>query len=121
MGAAAQTAYRLGQETSGSATVAAGLKGVRDAAGGALKSKADGALGLSEAAASGQQAAWSALNDRPRGGSGGAGAAGATPAWAEALQRRQDGRHHRQVALHALREGDRGGASASPDIQEKED
>ncbi|QGN54106.1 P-type conjugative transfer protein TrbL [Novosphingobium sp. Gsoil 351] len=121
MGAAAQTAYRLGQETSGSPSVGAGLKGVGEAAGSALRQRADSALGLSEAAATGRQAAWSALNDNRDGGLGQSAATDSAPPWAQALQRRQDGRHHRQVALHALREGDRGGASATPDIKEKED
>lgn len=122
MGAAAQTSYRLGQETSGSASVGAGMRGVGEAAGSAFKRRADSALGLSDAVASGRQAAWSALNDGRDGASTApAGSSQSTPPWAQALQRRQDGRHHRQVALHALREGDRGGASATPDIKEKED
>ena len=89
---------------------------------GLFKRRADSALGLSDAVASGRQAAWSALNDGRDGASTApAGSSQPTPPWAQALQRRQDGRHHRQVALHALREGDRGGASATPDIKEKED
>jgi type IV secretion system protein TrbL len=43
------------------------------------------------------------------------------PGWARDLQRRQDSRQHRHVALQTLREGDRGGAGATPDISEKED
>ena len=122
MGAAAQTSYRLGQETSGSASVGAGMRGVGEAAGTAFKRRADSALGLSDAVASGRQAAWSALNEGRDGASTApAGSSQPMPPWAQALQRRQDGRHHRQVALHALREGDRGGASATPDINEKED
>jgi type IV secretion system protein TrbL len=121
VGAAAQTAYRLGQETSGSASVGAGLKGVGQTAGSALKQRADSALGLSDAVTTGRQAAWSALNENRAGGLGQPAATDSAPPWAQALQRRQSGRHHRQVALHALREGDRGSASATPDIKEKED
>jgi type IV secretion system protein TrbL len=58
------------------------------------------------------------------GSSGGAPASPAAddaPAWARSLRRQQDRRLHRQVAVQALREGDRGGASATPDIKEKED
>ena len=31
-----------------------------------------------------------------------------------------DCRHHRQIAMHTLQQGDRGGASATPDITERE-
>jgi type IV secretion system protein TrbL len=43
------------------------------------------------------------------------------PGWARAMQSEQAKRHHRQVALHALQQGDRGGASATPDIKERND
>jgi type IV secretion system protein TrbL len=43
------------------------------------------------------------------------------PGWAQQLRRRQDTREHRHAALQTLREGDRGGAGAAPDISEKED
>ena len=121
MGSAASASYQLGQSAAGSNTVGAGLSGMGRAAANTLRQKASSALGLSAAAERGRDAAWSALNDTksseqspPAGGSG-------TPEWAQALRRQQDSRHHRQVALHALREGDRGGASATPDIKEKED
>jgi type IV secretion system protein TrbL len=42
------------------------------------------------------------------------------PAWASRLQAEQTGRHRRQMAIHAIREGDRGGASATPDIKERD-
>jgi type IV secretion system protein TrbL len=122
MGSAASTAYSLGQEAAGSSSVGSGLKGVAQAAGGAMRQRAGQALGLSEAAASGRAAAWSAL-------AGSSASAAPTaqpsnddvPSWARSLRRQQDSRHHRQVAAQALREGDRGGASANPDIKEKED
>jgi type IV secretion system protein TrbL len=37
------------------------------------------------------------------------------------LRAEQSARQHRHAAVQALREGDRGGASATPDISEKED
>jgi type IV secretion system protein TrbL len=43
------------------------------------------------------------------------------PQWARRLRSEQSARHHRQVALQAVREGDRGGAGANPDIKERED
>jgi hypothetical protein len=38
-----------------------------------------------------------------------------------APKRDQEARHQRQIVAHTLKEGDRGGASATPDISEKED
>jgi type IV secretion system protein TrbL len=120
MGSAASTAYTLGQEAAGSSSVRAGMSGVARAAGSAMRQRASGALGLSEAAASGRAAAWSALAGGPQ--AEAAQAIGeARPDWARDLQRRQDSRQHRHLALQTLREGDRGGAGATPDISEKED
>ena len=121
MGSAASASYQLGQSAAGSSSVGAGLHGVTQAAGNALRQKASSALGLSDAAKSGRDAAWSALNGGPSAEPPPAGADGGAPEWAQALRRQQDSRHHRQAALHAIREGDRGGASATPDIKEKED
>ncbi|AJR22739.1 MULTISPECIES: P-type conjugative transfer protein TrbL [unclassified Sphingobium] len=119
MGTAAQAAYKLGQETSGSWGTAAGLSGVATAAGHAVRNKAASSLGIADAAERGREAAWSAL------GTGSAKSAGAkqgdVPDWAQAMQRRQDGRHHRHLAAQTLKEGDRGGASVTPDIHEKDD
>ena len=123
MGSAASTAYQLGQETAPSPTVGAGLKGVAQAAGNAARERMSGTLGLNEAASSGRQAAWNALNQtgqqgsQPPVGEGGQG----TPDWARKLRTEQANRHHRHTALQTLKEGDRGGASATPDIKERED
>ncbi|PSJ36302.1 P-type conjugative transfer protein TrbL [Allosphingosinicella deserti] len=123
MGAAASTAYGLGKETASSPTVGAGLGGVARAAGNAIRDRASGALGLADAASRGRAAAWDALNRNGSGGasSGGAAAASEAPAWAQAMRSRQSARHHQQAALHALQQGDRGGASAHPDIKERDD
>ena len=122
MGSAASTAYKLGQEGAGSNSIGAGLGGVARAAGNALRQRASNGLGISDAAASGRQAAFSALA-KPTPSSGGATAGGEAqqPAWARSLKQQQDARHHRQIVAHTLREGDRGGASVTPDIKEKED
>jgi type IV secretion system protein TrbL len=48
-------------------------------------------------------------------------ASGDTPRWAQQLRSEQAARHHRQLALHTIREGDRGGAGANPDISEREE
>lgn len=121
MGAAAQGAYQLGQETSGSQTLSAGLGGIATTAAHGVRNKAENALGLAGAAERGREAAWSAL------GTGGADAGSAAPSqgnmpdWAQAMQRRQDGRHHRHLAAQTLKEGDRGGGAATPNIHEKDD
>ncbi len=121
MGSAASTAYKLGQETSGSTSVAAGIGGMASAARGAASDRMRNAFGLRAAAARGQQAAWSA--------GGGAGAAsteaaavasGVMPAWAQKLQSTQASRHRRQMAIHAIRDGDKGGVGANPDIKERD-
>lgn len=118
MGSAASTAYKLGKETANEPSVAAGLSGVGRAAGNALRNRASGALGLEAAAATGRQGAWNALNDVKA-------PAPATntesaPAWAKTLRSEQSSRHRRQMAIHALQQGDRGGGSAAPDIKERD-
>jgi type IV secretion system protein TrbL len=42
------------------------------------------------------------------------------PGWARDLQSSQSRRHHRQMAMHTLQGGDRGGHGATPDIKEKD-
>ena len=130
MGSAASTAYQLGRETAATPSVSAGLDGVARAAGNAAKSRASSALGLGEAAAGGRQAAWTALNQNAtqnssapsQGEPGGeVGAQHGTPAWARAMRDQQTSRHRRQLAIHTLQQGDRGGASATPDIKERND
>ena len=120
MGSAAGTAYRLGQETSGSHTVGAGLAGVARASKDSARDRIAGLGGLGAAAERGERAALLA-GARTRGGSAPAGpAADEAPGWARQLRAEQTARHRRQVALHAVREGDRGGAGATPDIKERD-
>ena len=127
MGSAASAAYQLGRAKAGQPTVGAGLAGVVQAAGNAARARAGSALGLGEAASSGRQAAWGALNSQnsPPPGSnppgGDAGAQHGAPAWAQAMQAQQTSRHRRQLAVHAISQGDRGGGSAIPDIKERND
>ncbi len=121
MGSAASTAYSLGKETGASPSMAAGLGGVAQAAGNAIRDKASGALGLGEAASSGRAAAWNALNRTPSSSNSNGDVAGATPAWAQSLRSEASARSHRHIALQSLKEGDRGGASATPDIKERDD
>ena len=124
MGSAASTAYRLGQETSGSKSVGAGLAGVGRAGAAAMKAKLSDAAGLGAAAERGRRAAMFAGASggaSSAAASGGGGSADEAPAWARRLRAEQTARHHRHVALQAVREGDRGGAAATPDIKERED
>jgi type IV secretion system protein TrbL len=122
MGAAASTAYKLGQETSGSSSVGAGLGGVASAGGAALRDRMTHGGGLAAAAERGQHAALfagssrSAANDAAE-----AGAVNGAPDWARQLRAEQSARHHRHSAMQAIKDGDGGGAAANPDIQEKED
>lgn len=121
MGSAASTAYKLGQETSGSSSARAGLGGMATAAKGAAANKMSGAFGIREAAERGQQAAWQAGSTNPApAGAGAATSSDSAPAWARNLQASQTARHRRQMAIHAVRDGDKGGASATPDIKEKD-
>jgi type IV secretion system protein TrbL len=113
MGSAASTAYTLGKETAAKPGVAAGLGGVAQAAGNALRARAASTMGLGEAARSGRTATWNALNQNAPSSAGIATGGGeAAPAWARAMRAEQTGRHHRQIAVHTLQQGDRGGASA---------
>ncbi|WP_278393267.1 P-type conjugative transfer protein TrbL [Sphingobium yanoikuyae] len=120
MGSAASTAYQLGRETAASPSVGAGLGGVAQAAGNAARSRVGGTLGLGEAAAGGRQAAWDALNQSSPP-SNPIESAGGTPAWARVMRQQQTNRHRQSQAIHALQQGDRGGASATPDIKERND
>lgn len=120
MGAAASTAYGLGQSSAASPGVGAGLAGVGRVAGSALRARMSDALGLGEAASAGRGAAHDAFGSAhsPSPASGG----GETmPGWARDLQSSQTARHRRQLAVHAVQQGDRGGASATPDIKERND
>lgn len=120
MGSAASNAYKLGQETSGSSSVRAGLGGMASAAKGAAANKMNNAFGLRAAAASGQHAAWAAGSAASRPGAPTATTGDATPpAWAQKLHATQINRHRRQMAIHAVQSGDRGGAGITPDIKER--
>jgi len=120
MGSAASTAYTLGKETAPAPTMAAGLGGVARAAGNAARERASSALGLGEAASQGRAAAWNALNRTSGGDTSHGPSSDGAPAWARAMRNQQTARHHRQIAIHTLQQGDRGGASATPDIKERE-
>lgn len=126
MGAAASTSYRMGQQAAGKQTVGAGLAGISRSAANAAKTRMGKSLGLREAAARGREAGQEAFNTpaaapatapvAPAGGN-----SDTPPAWARSLRADQASRHRRQLAVHALQQGDRGGGSATPDIKERND
>jgi len=122
MGSAATTAYRLGQETSGSATVGGGLAGVASAAKSAAGDRFRNIGGFAAASERGERSAFLA-GARTTGSTALAGQAGSEnmPGWARRMRSEERTHHRRQVALHAIREGERGGAGAAPDISERED
>ncbi|PXA86598.1 P-type conjugative transfer protein TrbL, partial [Nostoc sp. 3335mG] len=124
IGSAASTAAGLGQAAEGSSSAGAGLGGIGQAAGNVAKARMTDMLGLKDAAEKGRRAAASAYaGEAATGASGGPVTSdpGDAPDWARRLRAEQAARNHRQTATQALKEGDGGGASASPDISEKED
>ncbi|MBT2189200.1 P-type conjugative transfer protein TrbL [Sphingobium nicotianae] len=121
MGSAAGTAYKLGQEASGSASVGAGMKGVATAASSAARSRMSAALGLGEAAEAGRLGAFNAMVGRQAAAGAAADDARSMPGWARAMKDQASARHHRQAAINAIGQGDRGGAGATPDIKERDD
>ena len=121
MGSAASTAYSLGQESSGSSSIGAGLGGVARAAGGVASSRMSASFGLGEAAESGRQAAWRAMNGSTASGSAPQEPDRSIPGWARAMKSQAATRQHGQASIHTIQQGDRGGHGANPDIKERED
>lgn len=121
VGSAASTAYQLGQETSGSNSVGAGLGGVASAAGHAARDRLSGMGGFSEAKARGERAAVMAGARSPAQGPAPGAPDEEAPRWAQQLRSQQNARHRSHLALAAIRDGDRGSSGALPDIKEKED
>jgi type IV secretion system protein TrbL len=133
MGAAASTAYGMGQAASGAAGiegVAAGFGGVARAGGGAVMQRARSVVqragnSFSESAHAGRQGARNAAGDTSTSTAAQANAPGnamapdgnaAQPAWARRLQSAQRSRHQRQATAQAIKEGDRAGAPANPEL-----
>jgi type IV secretion system protein TrbL len=114
IGSAASTSYALGKETSGASGAAGVRAGLTSIAGMGARAASD-RIGLESAAARGRDLAWGGGASAPAGGQ-----SGATPAWASRMRSEQRARHHRHALLEVAREGDRGGASAAPDISEKD-
>jgi type IV secretion system protein TrbL len=135
MGTAASTAYGLGSAGSGATGmggVGAGLGGVARAGSGAIIQRGRSTIqrvggSISESAQAGRDAAWRATGGAPTsGGSTNAatdrrsGIAGDPPVWARRLQSEQRARHNRQAAAQAIKDGDRPGAPANPELDQEE-
>jgi type IV secretion system protein TrbL len=135
MGSAASSAYGMGQATSGATGIggmAGGLGGVARGGGRALVQRVRSMVqradsSLAENAQAGRQAAWRATGGGPTSSSAtGAnsspnGIASEPPAWARRLQTEQRSRHHRQATSQAIRDGDRPGAPANPELDQEEE
>jgi type IV secretion system protein TrbL len=134
LGAGAASAYQMAQATSGAtgaAGVGAGLAGVARAGAGAVGNAARSAAGkmtsgLRESAQSGRESAFRATGGKTTGGAaanenaGSSSSAGSPPAWARKLRSEQRTRAHAHATSQAIKEGDRPGASANPDLDQKE-
>lgn len=140
LGGGAATAYGMAQATSGHsglAGVAAGLGGVAAAGMGAARQAArnwgEGVWGdAANRAKAGGEAAFETTGGRRAGraanengppgaaGAGGAGPSGAPPAWARRLQSEGRRRAHAHATTQAVKDGDRPGAAANPDLDQKE-
>lgn len=139
MGSAASAAYQLRQATSGASSaagVASGLSGVARAAAGAASQPfrdmaGRAASSLSDSAQRGRAGAWRATGGSspvagaPSPAASGAEATGgqgaAPPAWARQLQSAQSAHVRRHAVLQTIKDGDRPGGSANPDLSSKED
>ena len=137
LGAGTATAFQMGRATAGAtgiAGVGAGMGGIAQAARGttaqSVRSVARRASdALNESAAAGRQAAWRATGGTsPAGGgagNGGGSPAGsssgdAAPAWARRLRAAQRRQMHRHIVTQAIKDGDRPGAGANPDLGQEE-
>ncbi|OZB19112.1 MAG: P-type conjugative transfer protein TrbL [Hyphomonas sp. 34-62-18] len=134
----ARTAYAMGSLRAGGegpASVAAGIGGVASAAGGAVGQAVKQAVSrpvsaIREAYARGVQSGWRATGgastgDAPAGADSTAPLAAspqaASPAWARRMQTQQRVGQAGQMAVHSLRDGDRGSAGAAPKLNDKDD
>ena len=139
LGGGAAMAYQMARATSGesgAAGVAAGLGGVAaagmSAAGSAAKSWGEGVWNdATSRAKAGGEAAFRATGGRrtgqaanengPTQSSPAAGSSGVTqPAWARRMQSEGRRRAHTHATTQAIKEGDRPGAAANPDLDQKE-
>lgn len=132
LGSGASTAYRLAHQASGQsgmAGVAAGMAGVAQAGAGAVGQKLLTAARSvtnagAEAARSGTQSAWAATGGKATSGaavgSPASGASQSTPDWARSLRAESRNRQRLHTTAQSIKDGDRGGGAANPDLKEQE-
>ncbi len=133
---AVNASYNLARGTSsetGISGVAAGLSGVAQAGAGAMRQGAEHVAdkvtgGVKDAYTSGERAAFSATGgtfpDSASQTMDQHAAQHNTPAWAQKLQSQQNRQHMRDganLAVHTLRDGDRGGAGDSPQLKDSDE
>jgi type IV secretion system protein TrbL len=129
LGAGTATAYRLGAATSGEegiAAIGAGLAGVARAGGGLVLQGArsigqGGGNALADSAQAGRVAAWRATGGQAPGASSGASESAfgtGAPDWVRRLRSEQRLRRHLHTTAQAIREGDRPGHGAAPDLSQ---
>ena len=133
LGSATQTAFALGQAASGATGlggIAAGLGGIARAGAAAATHGVRSAVGrvgdaVSEGVDAGRAVVWQATGGAPAASSDQASAqfaaSSAAPDWARRLRAEQAGRAHRHAAAQAIKDGDRPGSPANPDLHMKED
>ncbi len=130
MAGAARTSYTLGAMASGAkgfSAAAAGLAGVARAGGDAFRSSAGRpAQSMREAYEQGARGAWRATGggstiDTPPTAQTAQTASPASPGWARRMQAGQRFGHASQMAVHSLRDGDRGSAGAAPSLKDRDD
>jgi type IV secretion system protein TrbL len=129
LGAGASTAYRLGHITSGEeglAGIGAGIAGVVRAGMGAAGHALGGGEGggaLAESAQAGRLAAWRATGGAAPASSAGAGESAlgdGAPDWVRRLRAQQRNRAHLHTTVQAIKDGDRPGHGANPDLGQGE-
>jgi type IV secretion system protein TrbL len=83
---------------------------------------------LSESASTGREAAWRATGGSPASGATASSAGNnssavidSAPQWARRLRAEQSLRAHRHATAQAIKDGDRAGGGANPDLKETED
>jgi type IV secretion system protein TrbL len=133
LGSATQTAFALSQAASGATGVggvAAGLGGIARAGAGAATHGIRSAVGrlgdaVSDGVDAGRAVAWQATGGSPAAtstqGTTQFASSSAAPDWARRLRAEQSARAHRHAAAQAIKDGDRPGSPANPDLHMKED
>lgn len=133
LSSSAATAYQLGRSTSGQsgfAGAAAGMAGVARAGIGAVGQRVASAARsaketISNSTAGGARSAWAATGGQPPRTSPTTAAAhsssgsGTAPEWARAIAAERSAHTQRHIAAQAIKDGDKGGAAANPDLNEE--